>query len=130
MGAATEVQVTSVAGERRTERTRPVGTVLTHAVRISIAAIASSWEEDTVAVGFTGYKITVVSVLGCPDPIASFTEFFKLSVGWHAPRAAPVLTCGVVAASRADPRLAANLVSAPTAAQDVKAVKAVVKVET
>ena len=50
VAAAIEVQVTSVAGEPRTERTRPVAAVLTPVVRISTVAPASSREEDSVAV--------------------------------------------------------------------------------
>ena len=69
----------------------------------------------SIAVGFTGHEITVVTALGCPGPIAFITEFFKLIDGWHAPRAAPVLTGCVVTAGRADARLTANLVDAPTA---------------
>ena len=130
VAAATEVQATSVVGDRRTERTRPVEAGLTHAARTSTDAQASSREEDTVAVGFTGYKITIVSTLGCPGTRAFIliTEFFKLSLSRHAPRTAPVLTGGVVSAGRADARLTANLVSAPTVARAVKAVKAVAPV--
>ena len=127
--AAKEVQVTSAVGVRRTERTRPVVAALTHVIHViskRTAATASSREEDTVAVGFTGYEITVVSTLGCPSPIAFITEFFKLSYGRHAPHTAPVLTGGVMTTGRADARLASNLVGAPTVACAVKAVKAVV----
>ena len=124
--AAKEVQVTSAVGVRRTERTRPVAADLTLVVPIRTVAPASSREEDTLAVGFTGYKITVVSTLGCPSPIAFITEFFKLSYGRHAPHTAPVLTGGVMTTGRADARLASNLVGAPTVACAVKAVKAVV----
>ena len=127
MAAAEEDQVKSVFGVQRTERTRPVFAVLTHAARISTEsteAPASSREEDTLAVGFTGYKITVVPTLGCPSPFAFITEFFNLIYGRHAPRAAPVLTGSVVPTSRADACLAANLVGAPTVACAVKAVKA------
>ena len=128
--AATEAQVTSVVGVRRTERTRPVVAEFTHAVRSSTEAPASSREEDTLTVDFTGYKITIVSTLGCPSPIAFITEFVKLSIGRHTPRAAPIVTGGVVTACRADARLAANLVDAPTAVHVVKAVKAVVQIVT
>ena len=123
-----EEQVTSAVGDRRTERTRPVVAELTHAVRISTAAPARSREEDTVAVDFTRHQIAVVTALGCPGPIAFFTEVFKLIDGWHAPRTAPVLTGCVVATGRADARLTANLVDAPTVACAVKAVKAVAPV--
>ena len=89
------------------------------------------FDEDTLAVGFTGYKITVVPTLGCPSPLAFLTEFFKLCVGRHAPTAAPILTGGVVPTGRADARLAANLVGAPTTVIfAVKAVKAVAPVVT
>ena len=125
VAAAIEEQATSVVGERRTERTRPVVAVLTHVVSISTVAPASSREEDTLAVGFTGYKITVVPTLGCPSPLAFLTEFFKLCVGRHAPTAAPVLTGGIVTVGRADARLAAIVLDAPTVARAVKAVKAV-----
>ena len=95
MVASTEVQATSVVGERRTVRTRPVVAVLTHAVSISTVAPASSRQEDTVAVR-TGNLITFMSALGCPCPIAFCTEFFKLSNPWHAPRAAPVGSGGII----------------------------------
>ena len=130
MVAATEAQDTSKVGVQRTERTRPVVAVLTHAVPIRTVAPASSREEDTLAVGFTGHEITVVSTLGCPSPRAFITEFVKLGIGRHAPRAAPVLTGGVVTTGRADARLAAFLVSTPTVTRAVKAVKAVAPVVT
>ena len=126
--AATEAQDTSKVGVQRTERTRPVVAALTPVVRISTATPASSRQEDTGAVGFTGHEITVVSTLGCPSPRAFITEFVKLGIGRHAPRAAPVLTGGVVATGRADARLAANLVGAPTVARVIKAVKTVVPI--
>ena len=132
MVAAIEVRATSVVGVPRTERTRPVVAALTHAVRTSTVAPASSGEEDTVAVR-TGNLITIMTAFtGCPDPgpIAFITEFFKLCNRWHAPTAAPVLTGCVVAAGWADACLAANLVDAPTVALVVKAVKAVVPVVT
>ena len=69
-----------------------------------------------------------MSTLGCPSPRAFITEFVKLSVGRHAPTTAPVLTGGVVPTGRADARLAANLVGAPTVARAVKAVKTVVPI--
>ena len=69
-----------------------------------------------------------MTALGCPCPRAFITEFLKLSVGRHAPRAAPVLTGGIVSAGRADARLAAHLVGAPTVARAVKAVKTVVPI--
>ena len=123
VGAANEAQVTSAEGVRRTERTRPVVAVLTHAVRISTEAPASSREEDTVAVR-TGNLITFMTALGCPCPRAFITEFFKLSNRWHAPRTAPVLTGGVVTTAWGDTCLTANLVGAPTFALVIKAVKA------
>ena len=97
--AAKEVQVTSTVEVRqteRTERTRPVVAVLTHEVSIGTEAPASSWEEDTIAIDFTGYEITVVSTLGCPCPLAFCTEFFKLSNRWHAPHTAPVGSGGII----------------------------------
>ena len=130
MADATEAQETSVVGVQRIVRTRPVVAVLTHVVHISTVATASSREEDTIAVGFTGHETTVVSTLGCPSPRAFCTEFFTLSLSRHAPTAAPVLTGSVVATGRADARLAANLVGAPSVACAVKAVKAVVPFET
>ena len=128
--ATIDDQETSVVGARRTERTRPVVGALTHAVRISTVAPASSREEDTVAVDFTGYKITLVPALGCPSPIAFIfiTEFFKLFIGRHAPTAAPVLTGSVVATGGGDTCLAAKSVGAPTVALVIKAVKAVAPV--
>ena len=122
--AATEVQVTSAEGGRRTERTRPVAAVHTLVAPISTAAPASSREEDTVAVR-TSNLITFMNALGCPSPLAFSTEFFKLSNGWHTPRTAPVLTGGVVTTGRADACLAANIVGALIVARVVKAVKAV-----
>ena len=122
--AATEEQVTSVDGVRRTERTRPVVAVRTHVVPISIEAPASSREEDTVAVR-TSNLITFMTALGCPSPLAFITEFLIFCICWHAPRTAPVLTGSVVTAGRADARLTANFVGAPTFALVVKAVKAV-----
>ena len=121
--AATKVQAKSAVGVgvRRTERTRPVVAELTHEVRISTVAPASSREEDTIAVR-TGNLITFMSTLGCPGPIALITEFFKLCAGRHAPCAAPFLTGGVVTAGRADARLAVILVDAPTVMCAVKAV--------
>ena len=124
---ATEAQDTSEVGVRRTERTRPVAAYLTHAARIGTVAPASSREEDTVAVR-TGNLITFMPALGCPSPRAFLKEFFKLSVGWHAPRTAPVLTGGVVTTAWGDTCLTANLVGAPTVARVVKAVKTVVPV--
>ena len=130
VAAATEEQVTSASGARRTERTRPVVAVHTHEEPISTAAPASSREEDTVAVDFTGYKITLVPALGCPSPIAFIfiTEFFKLFIGRHAPTAAPVLTGSVVATGGGDTCLTAKSVGAPTVALVIKAVKAVAPV--
>ena len=78
VAAAIEEQAMSAVGVRRTERTRPVVAVHTHEEPISTAAPASSREEDTLAVGFTGHEITVVTALGCPGPLAFITEFFKL----------------------------------------------------
>ena len=130
MAAAIEAQGTSVDGVRRTERTRTVVAALTHVARSSTVAPASSREEDTVAVDFTGHEITVMTTLGCPGPLALCTEFIKFSLSRHAPRAAPVLTGSVVATGRADARLAANLVGAPTVALAVKAVKAIVPIVT
>ena len=98
VAAAIEEQATSAEGPGRTERTRPVVAALTHVVPISTFAPASSREEDTIAVDFTGYEITPVPALGCPSPLAVIviTEFFKLCFGWHTPSTAPILTRGVV----------------------------------
>ena len=95
VAAAIEVQDTSVEGVRRTERTRPVDTVLTLEVPISTVAPASSREEDTVAVR-TSNLITFMTALGCPSPIAFCTEFVHLCFGWHAPRTAPVGSCSMI----------------------------------
>ena len=131
MAAAEEDQVKSVFGVQRTERTRPVFAELTHAARISTEAPASSRQEDTLTVDFTGYKITLVPALGCPSPLAVITEFSKLCAGRHAPTAAPVLTGSVVLTGRADARLTINLVDTPTTIiLAVKAVKAVAPVVT
>ena len=124
VAAAIEVQVTSVVGVRRTERTRPVVAVPTLAVPICTVAPASSREEDTVAVR-TSNLITIMTALGCPCPRAFITEFLIFCICWHAPTAAPVLTGGVVATDRTDARLTANLVDAPTIALVIKTVKAI-----
>ena len=129
--ASREVQVTSAFGVRRTERTRPVGTVLTHAERIRTVPPASSREEYGITIGFTGYQKTVVSTLGCPSPLAFLAEFVKLCICWHAPSSAPVLTGGVMTTGWGDTCLTPYfVVGAPTVAIIVKAVKAVAPVVT
>ena len=85
-----------MVGNPRVKRTRSVEAIFAVLTETTVVAIASSWQEDCIAV-WPGEQTSVYAVMVCPFISAVIIQFLHFLVCRHTPKRTHIDICSIIA---------------------------------